>query len=293
MDKLLFDSEFLKKLEHLRLISKRLYRGRARGEHHTIKRGMSLEFSDYRRYHPGDDFRYIDWNIYSRLDRLFLKLFTAEEDLVVHLLLDSSASMGFGTPPKIDYAKKVAAALGYIALSNLDRVGITAFSDHLKESLPLVRGKDQLFTILNYFDAITPQGTTAFSKALMEYAFRNKRTGLAIVVSDLLDPQGMEKGLEALIFSRFEVVVLQIIDEEEIAPPLEGALRLIDIETGQEQRLAVDNHLLHLYQQKVREYFQYIEEFCAKRQIEYIRTSTILPFEDLILRYLRQGLHVQ
>lgn len=293
MNKLLFDSEFLKKLEHLRLISKRLYRGRARGEHHTIKRGMSLEFSDYRRYHPGDDFRYIDWNIYSRLDRLFLKLFTAEEDLVVHLLLDASASMSFGTPPKIDYAKKVAAALGYIALSNLDRVGITAFSDHLKESLPLVRGKDQLFTILNYFDAITPQGATAFSKALMEYAFRNKRTGLAIVVSDLLDPQGMEKGLEALIFSRFEVVVLQIIDEEEIAPPLEGALRLIDIETGQEQRLAVDNHLLHLYQQKVREYFQYIEEFCAKRQIEYIRTSTILPFEDLILRYLRQGLHVQ
>jgi uncharacterized protein (DUF58 family) len=293
MNTTLFDSEFLKKLEQLRLIAKRLYRSRARGEHHTIKRGMSLEFSDYRRYHTGDDFRYIDWNIFSRLDRLFLKVFTAEEDLVVHLLLDSSASMGFGTPPKLDYAKKVAAALGYIALSNLDRVGITAFTDHLREALPLVRGKDQLFTILRYFDDVTPQGKTALSKSLMEYAFHNKRTGLAIVISDLLAPQGLEKGLEALLFSRFEVVVLQVIDEEEIIPSLGGALRLVDIETGQEQRLTIDNHLLRRYQEKVRDYFAHIEEFCAKRQIEYVRTSTILPFEDLILRYLRQGLHLQ
>ncbi|RMF93840.1 MAG: DUF58 domain-containing protein [Nitrospinota bacterium] len=293
MGRVLFDSEFLKKLEVLRLVSKRFYRGRARGEHHTVKRGTSLEFSDYRRYHVGDDFRYIDWNIFSRLDQLFLKLFTAEEDLVVHLLLDTSASMGFGTPPKIDYAKKVAAALGYIALANLDRVGITAFTDHLQDALPLVRGKDQLFTILHHFERMHPQGETAFGKALMEYAFRHKRTGLAIVISDLLDPEGIERGLEALLFSRFDVVVLQIVDEEEIAPPFEGAIRLVDVETGKERRLSVDGRLLQRYQEQLREYFQQIEGFCARRHIEYIRTSTILPFEDLILKYLRQGLHVR
>ncbi len=129
MARQLFDTDFLKKLELLRITSNRIYHGQGRGEHSTVKMGTSLEFSDYRNYQVGDDFRYIDWNIFSRLDRLFLKVFTAEEDLSIHILLDTSQSMTFGEPPKIDYAKRVAAALGYIGLSNLDRVGITTFAD--------------------------------------------------------------------------------------------------------------------------------------------------------------------
>ena len=143
-----FDAEFLKKLERLRLIAKRLSWANAKGEHPSSRRGFSLEFSDYRRYQQGDDLRYVDWNIYRRLDRLLLKVFTADEEMNVYLLVDTSRSMAEGTPPKIDYAKKVAAALGYIGLKNLDRVGGAAFSSALQAPLTLGRGRKQVLSLL-------------------------------------------------------------------------------------------------------------------------------------------------
>jgi uncharacterized protein (DUF58 family) len=253
---------------------------------------MSLEFSDYRSYHAGDDFRYVDWNVYSRLDQLFLKVFTAEEDLSVHLLVDTSASMQLGEPPKLDYAKRVAAALGYIGLSNLDRVGAVSFADELGMPKPPQRGRQQIFSMFRYFDALQCQGETNLNRVLRTYATHSRQKGLAIVISDLFDPQGYEQGLDALAYSRFDVLVIQLVDEVEIHPQLDGALRLHDIESAQQRRLTVNRRLLELYRQKVSEYFANLEMFCLKRNIEYLRASTIVPFEDLVLRYLRRGFYL-
>jgi uncharacterized protein (DUF58 family) len=290
---LLFDTDFLKKLELLRLTSNRIYHGQGRGEHSTVKMGTSLEFSDYRNYQVGDDFRYIDWNIFSRLDRLFLKVFTAEEDLSIHILLDTSQSMMYGEPPKIDYARRVAAALGYIGLTNLDRVGITTFAAGVQDSMVPRRGRDHFLSLLDYCERITCGGDTDFNRSLMEYTFRGKRVGLAIVISDLLDPKGFERGLEALRFARYDVLLVQILDEEELRPTYAGPVRLRDLETNQEQRLTIDELLLTRYRERVQKWCGHIEDVCLKSQIEYLRASTLIPFEDLILKYLRHGIHLQ
>jgi len=253
---------------------------------------MGLEFSDYRRYHAGDDFRYIDWNVYSRLDRLFLKIFTAEEDLTIHLLVDASQSMQVGTPPKLDYARRVAAALGYIGLNGLDRVGAVSFADELGRPMPPQRGRQQIFALFRYFEALQCQGGTDLNRVLSNYARQSSTGGLAIVLSDLLDPDGYARGFDALAYGRFDVLVIQLVDETELNPPFEGALRLHDIESAQQRRLTVNRRMLALYRQKVVDYFAQIETFCAKRNIEYLRASTTVPFEDLILRYLRRGFYL-
>jgi uncharacterized protein (DUF58 family) len=293
MARLLFETEFLRKLEYLRWTSKRIYHGQGRGEHSTVKIGTSLEFSDYRKYQVGDDYRYIDWNIFSRLDRLFLKVFTAEEDLSIHILLDTSRSMLFGDPPKIDYAKRVAAALGYIGLTNLDRVGLTTFAAGIQESMAPRRGRDHFLELLEFCERVPCGGETDFNRSLMEYSFRSKRAGVAVVVSDLLDAKGIERGLEALKFARYDILLLQIVDAEELEPGFTGPVRLRDLETDHEQRLSVDELLLARYRERVQQWYTAIEELCLKSQIEYLRASTLIPFEDLILKYLRYGIHLQ
>jgi uncharacterized protein (DUF58 family) len=288
----LFDAEFMRKLETLRLLARKAFRGQSQNDRTTLRRGMGLEFSDYRRYHAGDDFRYIDWNVYSRLDRLFLKIFTAEEDLTIHLLVDASQSMQVGTPPKLDYARRVAAALGYIGLNGLDRVGAVSFADELGRPMPPQRGRQQIFSLFQYFEGLQCQGGTDLNRVLSNYARQSTKGGLAIVLSDLLDAHGYARGLDALAYGRFDVLVIQLVDETELNPPFEGALRLHDIESTQQRRLTVNRRMLEMYHQKVVDYFHQIETFCAKRNIEYLRASTTVPFEDLILRYLRRGFYL-
>jgi uncharacterized protein (DUF58 family) len=292
MQSTLFDAEFMRKLETLRFLARKVFRGQSHGDRTTLRRGMSLEFSDYRRYHAGDDFRYVDWNVYSRLDQLFLKVFTAEEDLTIHLLVDTSESMRVGDPPKLDYAKRVAAALSYIGLSSLDRVGVVSFADELGAPQPPQRGRQQIFTMFRYFDALESHGGTNLERVLRTYAAQSRKTGLAIVISDLFDPEGYARGLEALAYNHFDVLLVQLVAEAELHPQLDGALRLHDIESGQQQRLTVNRRLLELYQQKLAEYFAEIETFCMQRNIEYLRASTAVPFEDLVLQYLRRGFYL-
>jgi uncharacterized protein (DUF58 family) len=292
MPSTLFDAEFIRKLETLRLLARKVFRSPNSGERTTLRRGTSLEFSDYRRYHAGDDFRYIDWNVYSRLDRLFLKVFTAEEDLTIHLLVDTSQSMRFGEPSKLDYARRVAAALGYIGLNQLDRVGVVSFANELGTSMPPQRGRQQIFSMFRYFEALQSQGGTDLNRVLSNYARQSDKAGLAIVISDLFDAKGFERGLDALAYNNFDVLLLQLVDEEEINPQFDGALRLHDIESTQQRKLTVNRYMLDLYRQKVAEYFAHIETFCLKRNIEYLRASTSVPFEDLVLQYLRRGFYL-
>src|SRR5690242_19781436 len=191
-----FDSDFLRKLERLHLIAKRLSWAGAKGEHAVSRKGFSLEFSDYRRYQRGDDLRYIDWNVYRRLERLLLKVFTAEEEMNIYLLVDASRSMAEGDPPKLDYAKKVAAALGYIGLKNLDKVGGAGFSEDLIAPLSLGRGKKQILAFFNFLTALAGRGETGLDHSMRSFSKLFPRSGLVIVLSDLFDPRGWRAGLE-------------------------------------------------------------------------------------------------
>jgi uncharacterized protein (DUF58 family) len=294
MDAALFDKEFLRKLEYLAFIARKLYRGASRGAHMSVRRGTSLDFADFRSYQPGDDFRTIDWGIYGRLGRLVVRLYAEEEDLTVHILLDASNSMSFGAPPKIDYARRLAAALGYVGIRSLDRVGVTTFSAGLAGALAPRRGRAQLFHLLEHMSALVPGGRTDIARSLEDYARRSRNPGLAIVISDLLDDSldGYRRALQALLFHDFEVVLVHVLDQEEINPVEQGALRLTDMETGQVLPLNVDRQLLAAYRNRVAGFFSQVESFCMKNRIEYLRVATIVPFEDAVLRYLRQGMHL-
>src|SRR4051812_9644203 len=187
----LFDSDFLQKLEYLSLISRRVFRGQLLAQRRTMQLGGGIEFADHREYTPGDDFRYLDWNVYARHDELLLKRFQEEEDLHVYVLIDCSASMGFGTPPKFDFARRVAAALAYIALADLDRVAIVAFAGDIVADLPLTRGKARILSLLKFLENLEPQGTvTDLARVVKGFVRRTQRRGLALLVSDLYDPGG-------------------------------------------------------------------------------------------------------
>jgi len=280
------DEEFLRKLEKLKILAQRGRKGPTKGEHISWRSGASLEFLDYRKYQVGDDFRYIDWNVYGRLDKLFLKLFRAEEDLNVHILIDTSRSMGTGNPLKDIYAKKIAAALSYIGLANLDRVGITSFSDSLGETQSPERGRSVYINLLKYLNSLRPDGRTDFNRCLTEYASNTKRPGMAIILSDLLDPDGIDKGLESLRHKRFDIALLQIFDREELLPSLNGYLTLREVETGETKKITLDEPLLELYREKIRGFLGDIRDLCLLNGVDYYLVDTGLSFEDFLFDYL-------
>src|SRR2546425_9814207 len=175
-----FSSEFLAQLERLALLSRRTFRGRVRGERRSPRRGHSVEFCDYRAYGVGDDLRYVDWNIYGRLDRLHVKLFVDEEDLCLHLTVDASASMNFGSPTKLDCAVRIAAALGFVGLVNLERVGVGVLRDRVAEGWPPTRGRSQVAGLLDVLAGVGPAGGTSLNEGLGNYAARARQAGLAV-----------------------------------------------------------------------------------------------------------------
>jgi len=290
---LAFDGEFLRKLERLELLARKIFRGLLRGERTTSRRGRGLEFSDFRQYRPGDDFRHIDWNISSRLDQLFLKQHASEEDLTLHLVVDASASMGFGEPSKFDHARRLAAAFAYIALHNLDRVGISVFADGLRASLPPIKARNHMARLLGFLRELPCAGVTSFRAAMRDFATRARSPGLVILISDLLgagEPQG---GIEALCHAGHELVVIQLLAESEIDPPLDGALRMVDAETADELEVTVDGELRRRYQHLLGRQLREVENFCRRRGVEYLRASTAIGFEEVVLKYLRQGGHLR
>ncbi len=284
-----FDEEFLKRLDALSIVSRRVATGRAKGERRSFRKGAGVEFQDYRPYVRGDDLRYVDWNIYSRLDKLLLKLFVEEEDLCLHLLVDGSGSMSFGQPPKLDYALQVAAALGYIGLSNLERVALAHFSGELTRMLRPRRGRGQILPILDFLSTVEARGPTNLNGCLASYALRSRGSGVVVVLTDLLDPGGYADGLKALLRRRFEVFLLHVVSEEELDPRLRGDLTLLDAEGGASREVSVDRAALERYQERLRRHFTEAERFCTTHHIDYLRTSTAVPFQDLILRHLRRG----
>lgn len=285
----LLNPTFLAKLDRLSLRSRRLVRGSLRGERRSRTLGRGVEFADYRSYQIGDDYRHIDWNIYSRLDRLFIKLFSEEEDINVHLLVDASRSMVWGR--KLDYAMRIAASVGYVALANLDRVGAVIFADRLIQSLPPRRGRGQVFRLFEFLGGIGPAAaqTSDLRAAMREYVLQTHRRGLLVLITDLLYPDGFEDGLKLARYHHFDPFVIHVLSDDELTPLLRGDARLVDVESRQTVDVSVDGHALDAYARARDGWLRDIEQFCLHHQIDYVRTTTAISVEDLVLRYLRLG----
>lgn len=287
----LLSSEFLRKLERLELTTRKVLAGRLKGERRSKRRGTSVEFADHRQYSVGDDLRFIDWNIYVRLDRLFIKLFEEEEDLRLHVLIDVSGSMTFGDPSKLDYARRVAAALGFIGLVHLDRVMIHPFACDLGRSMPAARGRGSVFRMLDFLGelgpAAAPEDGSDFSRSMRTFALRHSGKGVVVVLSDLLDKAGFETGLRYLIARQMDVHVVHILAREEVEPDLAGDLELIDVEDGERAEVTVSAPLLARYRRNLEAFRAAAQEFTTRRGISYLFTTNHLPFERLVLRYLR------
>jgi uncharacterized protein (DUF58 family) len=283
------DESFLKNLEKLKIITKKGIKGPERGEHKSWHSGEGLEFLDYRNYQVGDDLRYVDWSVYGRLDKLFIKLFHAEENQTVHILLDMSRSMGAGTPSKADSAKRIAAAVSYICLSNLDKISMAAFTDKIVEISPIVRGKRKYSKVLNYLLSLAPEANTDVNACLTEYASICKHPGIAIVISDLFDPKGYQDGLKSLTYRDFDVSLIQVLDHEELFWSKIGTFILQDVETGEKKVTSVNESLLERYHKQVATFISNIKSFCSNYGINYYVYDTSILFEEFLIDYLTKG----
>jgi uncharacterized protein (DUF58 family) len=290
----LLTPELLRRLEQFQLLAARRAKSSARGERRSKARGQSVEFADHRNYVPGDDFRYLDWNLYGRLEKLFLKLYEEERELPVRIFLDASESMAFGEPRKFDFARQIAAAVGYVALCGFDRVSVVPFPDNKEEAavrgaLRAVRGRK---STLNYFQnltKLTSGGAANLNESLRRGALEARQVGVAVVLSDFLDPAGYEAGLTALVGRGFQVNAVQILAPEELSPSTFGDLRLVDAETGNVQEVSFGRYRMTSYQQMVQNFCQRLREFSQARGISFFMASSNTALEFLLLKQLRQA----
>ena len=301
----LLTPELLRRLEQFQLLAARRAKSSSRGERRSRARGQSVEFADYRPYVHGDDFRYLDWNLYGRLERLFLKLYEEERELPVRIFLDASESMTFGEPRKFDFARQVAAAIGYVALSGFDRVSVIPFPTVVPDgsaetsagiaeraargALRSVRGKKSALQFFQNLGALTAGGSANLNQALRRGALEARRAGLAVVISDFLDPEGYEAGLTALVGRGFQVDLVQILAPDELSPTTFGDLNLVDSETGAHQEVTFGRFRLKAYRQTVQNFVQRLREYCQARGINFFTASSNTDLQDLLLKQLRKA----
>ena len=290
----LISPDLLKRLEQLQLFVRRRSKSSVKGDRRSGAHGQSVEFADYRNYVPGDDLRRIDWNIYGRLDRLFLKLYEEERELPVTLFLDASESMSFGKASKFDFARQVAAAVGYVALCGFDRVTVEPFplaDDQvaIAGELSRVRGRKSSLRFFENLARLKASGMADFNQALRLGAMKHRVPGVSVVLSDFLDPSGYEEGLKSLTHHSSEVQIVQILSPEEIEPTDYGDLKVIDSETGGEQEVTFGKYRLKSYQATVRNYCQRLEEFCRARGVRYQLARSDTLIDDLLLKAMRTG----
>lgn len=283
----LLSPELVARLERLELVSRKIFRGRLKGERRSRRKGQSVEFADYREYVPGDDLRFVDWNLYARLDKLFLKLFLEEEDLHFYSLIDASVSMGFGNPSKLDFAKHLAAALGFIGLLRSDRVKVEALGAAQTRPARALRGRQSLWQLLEYLDGIEPQWNVPLYEGVREFCLRNTGTGILVLITDLLDKAGYEQALRVLLAKRMDVYLIHVLSAEELQPQIQGDLRLIDCEDADVAEITVSRPLLNRYQQTLRAFVDDARKFCTRRGIGYLMTSSEVPVEQIVSNYLR------
>jgi uncharacterized protein (DUF58 family) len=287
-----FDEKFVEVLEYLHIIARKILSGQMKAERRSRQKGVSVEFMDHRPYAAGDDFRFIDWGVFFRTEQLFLKLFEEEEDLQIYLLLDCSGSMDYGMPYKWHYARRIAAAIGYLGLAQLDRVNVFPFAGTIAQSAAdtlRIRGKGKVFRMLDFLESRTAKGVTDLHASLNTFAASRHKRGLAIVISDLYDTKGVMAALNALRFQKFEPYVVHIVSPQEADPALLGDLRLLDSETDRFRDVTLTEALLRKYRDAFGGYCESVERFCRSKEIGYVRCRTDVPFQDTVVHMLRRG----
>jgi uncharacterized protein (DUF58 family) len=294
---LLLPEQIRRRFDPLMLVANKIRSGSMKGERRSIKRGTSIEFADYRNYTPGDDLRKLDWNVYARLEKPYIKLLEDEEDLAVHLLLDLSASMDFPNQQyeggnaehnKFLYAQKLFAGLAYISLTSGDRLMMSAINNEGIEQFGPSRGKAQTVKMLQYAKALNPSGVTDLNEALRQYAIRERRAGLLILITDMFSPNGYIEGLNNLLGKGHEVLILHVLSPDEVSPIHAGDLRLVDVETGTGQEITIDPTMIEIYRQRLTQWVDSIRDECARKGVHYVMTQTDTPFEKVILYNLRR-----
>jgi uncharacterized protein (DUF58 family) len=286
----LFGADFLSRLEYLSLVSRRAFRGQLIANRRSRQLGGGIEFADHQPYAAGDDFRYLDWHVFARHDELLLKRFAEEQDLHVHLLVDCSRSMAFGHPAKFDHARRIAAAMAYIALADLDRVAITAFADDVVADLPMTRGKARIAAMMRFLEALDVQGAdTDLARAAQAVVHRGTRRGPVIVISDLYDPSGYERGIDLLRYHRFEPHLIRVFDPAEARPQLLGDMELVDTETDRVRKVTITEAHTAQYRILYGDFVDAARAYCNRHALGYTEADAAQPFDELILAMMRAG----
>jgi uncharacterized protein (DUF58 family) len=286
---MLFNSDFLKRLEYLSLLSRRVFHGRLLAQRRTTRTGQGIEFSDHREYTRGDDLRYLDWNIYARHGDLLIRRFQEEQDLIVCLILDCSRSMSIGNPAKFDLARQLAASLAYIALSDQDRVCILACADDVVAEFPLTRSQSKIIPMMNFLRNLTTTGKdTDISTAVRKIAHRGRRR-LAVVISDLFDRNGFERALNELRYRHIDAHVVQLHDVGEASPNLIGDVELVDVETGKIRSVTITEAQLKTYRARFQEHQHAVSDYCRRYSIRCTQSPTSVRFDELMIRMMREA----
>jgi uncharacterized protein (DUF58 family) len=281
------DKAFLKALRMLRIVTRRFFRGQKVGQRRSAHKGASVEFKDYKDYYAGDDPRFIDWNVYGRFDKLLLKLFHNEEDLQVYVLVDTSESMMGGSPSKLDHAKKLAAAVSYLAATGMDRSRIVTFAGGLREQSGGASRPGQVFNHFRFLEKIQTGGGSELARTVDEFILKNKRRGAVFLISDFFTPDAIEETCKKLRYHKYEVFLVHVLADDEIVPNMAGLYKLVDAEDGSEREVFVDRESLEVYRQVLDEFTGGLESFAHKHGMSYVKSPTGSPFESTIMQFFR------
>lgn len=284
------DQNFVRTLERLNILARRIMLANVAGQRTSKRKGASIEFYDYRHYSPGDEIRYIDWNIYARHSSLFIKEFAAEEAVHVALAIDTSLSMTYGSPSKLDAARLLAASLGYIGLANFDAVSLLTFSDRLAARKAFLMGKGRIFELMEALEHVAPEGRTDLRSAMQLSLPRLKGRTVLILLTDFYDIENYREALKQLLAQRVQVHAVQVLSEEEISPKLDGRLVLQDLETGQERELYISPEAVDLYRRRVQKFLEELQKTCQDLEIRYARALSKEPLEEVIVRIVQTGI---
>jgi len=280
----MLDAQLLARLERLRFKPRRTLSGALRGERLSKRKGISIEFADFRPYAIGDDTRHLDWKILARLDRPIVKIYRDETELPVYLLLDASASMQFGDPPKWQLAAQLAAALGYIALCGGDALFTIALPQSDTRTAPL-RGKGMFSDLLRWLKRLSPEGK-GLVEGLQQFARSDFPRGLAVLLTDGLD-ENFPSALQQVAYRGHEVLLLQILSDAELEPSLEGDLRLLDCETEEAVEITATSSVMREYQRRLAEFCQRLSDICRRAGGWYLRLTSRASLSDIVFRHLR------
>lgn len=288
MEERIFDSDFLKKLHSISINVRMAMQSGASGGRKSKANGSSVEFSDFREYTIGDDFRRIDWNAYGRFDKLFVKLFMEEREALINIFIDSSKSMNFGTPKKSTQALKLSGILSYLGLNNMDRVCINSIKDNLLTQTAPLAGKVMFDRSISFMEGIDFSGSTNINECIKRKQLNGR--GISIIFSDFFSKGGIEEGVKYLLYKKQEVILVHILSNEEINPSIGGELRLVDSETSEARDISINSLLLNEYKKQLDSFVNNIKEFCSRMGITYVMVSSSDTMEKIVLdEFVKNG----